>query len=553
MSSSQPNPDSGEKPTKNDNRAENWTPKDAADGCVTRKIWVAIYTKTFEEFLSPEIQMMWKGGIRKAYEWIHANKDDTWVPRRYVAHEALKVCAFSLNVYDEKTWPEEFVPWIIRKEEMADLDDGYREFLESKKAAPTPMPGQENVSREKDSVTAKEEDSEATQRKGKGKAVSENDSSPKDKTGLTLEIESKPEDESKLEKCTESESETKPDASHVTSAPEVTMPVSHLQQKPIEWAKLTRKKGCSNFRMPAEIAKAIDRGRMEREKIFEKSFLLRDKRGLVGEGFAVPVPPDVQQESLFRNSEQMYLANLYLNQMLQVAWLDYEGTTYLLCFQKNPGGSLMSLLEDYTKAWIGLKQYCRHLTIEPPNQHLMLNQWLDDHSKNHNLSDLAIWGIYLHRQQKVDEAWLAESPETRHHILDTQKLLSEITRFLVNHTDGGVNEREAQLDMLLWNGPHTQDRSLTFRQAISPISDAYATCGGTLTGRVQAASAWMDKKYKQKSDHLEKFAPDNSDPAHSFIKSCQAAIDQIHCNHPLSINPRPLAESSLGVLRGSLD
>ncbi|KAI8151650.1 hypothetical protein K4K54_009666, partial [Colletotrichum sp. SAR 10_86] len=96
MSSSKLTPNPGEKPIKNDNRTENWTPQDAAKGCVTKKIWAAIYAVELMEFQDPKMQSAWKAGVLYAYNWISNNKDDTWVSRRYVAHQALKVCAFSM-------------------------------------------------------------------------------------------------------------------------------------------------------------------------------------------------------------------------------------------------------------------------------------------------------------------------------------------------------------------------------------------------------------------------------------------------------------------------
>ncbi|KAK2761958.1 hypothetical protein CKAH01_05188 [Colletotrichum kahawae] len=591
MSSPQLDPDpKGEKPTKNDNRTENWTPQDAADGCRTRQIWAAIYQKTLKEFQSPEIQNSWKASILSAYECIHANKDVTWVPRRYVAHQALKISAFWLSkfvpspmvhladnmteVHDASTWPKDFGPFSITDGEKADLDDGYREFLERKKtaAAPKPAPSspatpkpasskpdQENVSKEKEGANQEKQVS-----KRKSRAESEPTERPcarkKIKFDSKQETESQQNGDSNLKDVGDSQTkdtvdpkpkalakvknsasptpspepkiklETNPDMCNVSSVSGAPAPTTHLKQEPIEWGTLNRKTGPETFKIPPMIAEAIDRGRMEREKIFQKAGLARDEDSLVGESFAVRVPPNVQQKTLFRSTYLIRLANNKINPALQIAWLDHEGATYLLCYKKNRWDDLMGLLQDYTMMWVQLKEYCRNIVMMPAHRHTSLADWLNIGGNAYDLSTLGMWGIFLSTQKQDDDRF-ARSPETQRRISGAQKkIVPDDTSAILKGTFQMTNVREKQLDNLLWNGPHTNDRSLTFDQAILPIYDTYETyeeaADGRLVSRNQAANSWMTDKYKRRFDYLDRFTPDDNHSA--FMASCQLLVNRAY-------------------------
>ncbi|KAF0323158.1 hypothetical protein GQ607_009497 [Colletotrichum asianum] len=440
MSSSQPNPDSGEKPTKIDNRAENWTPKDAADGCVTREIWVAIYTKTFEDFLGPEIQKMWKRGINEVYGWARNTEHLAWMPRRYVAHQVLKFCAFSLikfipssmvhladtvtDLYDNNTWPKDFGPVIIQDAEKADLDDGYREWLEiaakiENENATIFNHNPETQLKKKKNLTEDEnpKESQDTEKEEGSDPKQENDlkrkyqADSKQEEHASANKKRKPDTEhnSQMNKNSQVENtaDLKPNASNAPLAPEAAN-----TQQPIVWTSLTSKKDLQTFNLPNWIAEAIDGGREEREDFFQKAFLPQDEQSLPGEGFAVRVPSNVQQTSLFRSSGHIQLANRKINPALQIAWLDYEGEMYLLCFKRNPNDKLKDLLDDYFMIWVELKQYCRHLRVRPANKHVQLADWLAESFRTYGMRTLALMGLHFNKLEKDDEERLARSLET---------------------------------------------------------------------------------------------------------------------------------------------
>ncbi|KAF3806380.1 hypothetical protein GCG54_00006142 [Colletotrichum gloeosporioides] len=429
MSSSQPNPDSGEKPTKSDHRAENWTPKDAADGCVTREIWVAIYTKTFEEFSSPEIQKMWKRGINEVYGWARSTEHLAWMPRRYVVHQVLKFCAFSLNLYDNNTWPKDFGPVIIQDAEKADLDDGYREWLEiaanieNENAAifnhdPETELKKKNLTEDenpKESQDVEKEDGSDPKQENDLKRKYQADSKQEEHASANKKRKSDTEQNSQMNKNShvENTAELEPNASNAPSAPEATN-----TQQPIVWSVLNRKKDLQTFNIPNWIAEAIDGGRKEREDFFQKAFLPRDEQSLPGEGFAVKVPSNVQQTSLFRSAGHIQLANRKINPALQIAWLDYEGETYLLCFHRNPNDNFKDLLDDYVMIWVGLKEYCRHLRVRPANKHVQLADWLAESFRTYGMRTIALMGLHFNKLEKDDEDRLARSLETECKVSD---------------------------------------------------------------------------------------------------------------------------------------
>ncbi|KAI8288134.1 hypothetical protein K4K60_011591 [Colletotrichum sp. SAR11_57] len=401
MSSSQPNPDSGEKPTKNDNRAENWTPKDDADGCVTREIWVAIYTKTFEDFLGPEIQKMWKRGINEVYGWARNTEHLAWMPRRYVAHQVLKFCAFSLNLCDNNTWPKDFGPVVIQDAEKADLDDGYREWLEI--AA--------KIENENTAIFNHNPETELKKKKN----LTEDENRRRARTLRRRNRKSDTEQNSQMNKNlqVENTADLKPNASNAPSAPEAAN-----TQKPIVWTSLNSKKDLQTFNIPYRIAEAIDGGRKEREDFFQKAFLPRDEQSLSGEGFAVRVPSNVQQTSLFRSAGHIQLANRKINPALQIVWLDYEGETYLLSFKRNPDDNFMDLLDDYVMIWVGMKEYCRHLRVRPANKHVQLADWLAESFRTYGMRTIALMGLHFNKLEKDDEDRLARSLETECKVSD---------------------------------------------------------------------------------------------------------------------------------------
>ncbi|CAI0644656.1 unnamed protein product [Colletotrichum noveboracense] len=430
MSSSQPNPDSGEKPTKNDNHAENWTPKDDADGCVTREIWVAIYTKTFEDFLGPEIQKMWKRGINEVYGWARNTEHLAWMPRRYVAHQVLKFCAFSLNLCDNNTWPKDFGPVVIQDAEKADLDDGYREWLEiaakieNENTAifnhnpETELKKKKNLTEDenpKESQDIEKEECSDPKQENDLKRKYQADSKQEEHASANKKRKSDTEQNSQMNKNlqVENTADLKPNASNAPSAPEAAN-----TQKPIVWTSLNSKKDLQTFNIPYRIAEAIDGGRKEREDFFQKAFLPRYEQSLPGEGFAVRVPSNVQQTSLFQSAGHIQLANRKINPALQIAWLDYEGETYLLSFKRNPDDNFMDLLDDYVMIWVGMKEYCRHLRVRPANKHVQLADWLAESFRTYGMRTIALMGLHFNKLEKDDEDRLARSLETEYKVSD---------------------------------------------------------------------------------------------------------------------------------------
>ncbi|KAI8155789.1 hypothetical protein KHU50_010091, partial [Colletotrichum sp. SAR 10_65] len=355
----------------------------------------------------------------------------------------------------------------------------------------------------KDSASAEKDSKD----KGKGKAVSRQDSASEEKDSKDKAAPVEEVTEQMQTLLLNADAQPGPSAGPVPPPPKTQR--KQYVKAPITWGSFYRITDPGAFNVPPMVAMLIDRTWTERYKLFNQCFIPEDSRGLPGEGFAVRIPQDVNQVDLFRSGTLISLANSEIDQALQIAWLDWDGETYLLCFKKNLKDSLFVLADAYCKVWVMLGQYRRHLTFQPANEHMPLHTWLNTSSQNYSVATMAIWNLALNRQAMDDKNWLAQNAETRRRIEDIREKLGNSARMILLQTRERPNLRETRLNDLLFDGAHTKDRSLTFDQAMSAIKDQYESFEED--GCAAAAGVWMYAKYREKAGHPSKFAVDKND------------------------------------------